>query len=70
MAGKNKTEKPYYAKDGMVWKHPETTHHADGSMSMTIGFPVCEMHEAVGKDAAETVAALMNAGHQADGPAK
>jgi hypothetical protein len=56
---------PYYAKDGKVWKRPIRTKNADGSTSITLGFPVCTMHETVGKEAAETVAALMNAGHVA-----
>lgn len=56
---------PYYAKDGMVWKHPIHTKHADGSTGITIGFPVCEMHDAVGADSAEIVAQLMNAGDAA-----
>lgn len=55
----------YYAKDGMVWKSPVTTHNGDGSMSITIGFPVCKMHEAVGEDAAEAVAELMTRGDAA-----
>lgn len=53
---------PYYAKDGMVWKHPVYTKRDDGTTTITIGFPVCRMHDAVGDDAAETVAQLMNAG--------
>ncbi len=60
------SDKPlYYAKDGMVWKSPVTTHNAHGSMSITIGFPVCKMHEAVGEDAAGSVAELMTRGDAA-----
>lgn len=59
---------PYYAKDGMVWKHPVSTENDDGSCSISLGFPICTMHEAVGAEAAEKVAALMNAGHNAPAP--
>lgn len=54
--------KPYYAKDGVVWKHPVHKKNNDGTTTITVGFPVCEMHDAVGADAAETVAELMNLG--------
>lgn len=52
----------YYAKHGMVWKRPERRRKPDGGTAISLGFPVCKMHEAVGDEAAETVAALMNAG--------
>lgn len=58
-------EPPYYAKDGRVWKRPIHTKQPDGSTNISLGFPVCEMSDAVGDDAADTVAALMNAGHAA-----
>lgn len=64
MAQPEDTQTPYYAKDGMVWKHPIETMKLDGTLSITIGFPVCKMHDAVGEDAAEAVAQLMNIGHQ------
>jgi hypothetical protein len=51
----------YYAKDGVVWKAP-IAHRNVGSTSISIGFPVCKMHDAVGPEAAEAVAALMNLG--------
>jgi hypothetical protein len=54
----------YYAKDGKVWKAPHAT-KTDTGRSISMGFPVCTMHEAVGAEAAETVAALMNAGVKA-----
>lgn len=57
----------YYAKDGVVFKSPVERKRPDGGMNITIGFPVCTMHEAVGDDAAETVAQLMNAGEAALG---
>lgn len=62
-------EGPYEARDGVVWKKPVETDHGDGKMSITIGFPVCLMHDVVGGDdeakqqAAVAVANLMNAGH-------
>ena len=52
---------PYTADGNVVRKKPETTKNADGSSSITIGFPVCVMHEAASGQAA-TVASLMNAG--------
>jgi len=57
------TKAPYYAKNGAVWKKPIETLHPDGGRSISMGFPICTMHEAVGDDAAKDVAALMNAGH-------
>lgn len=51
----------YYVKDGMVWKDSIETKHEGGS-SFTIGFPVAKMHDAVGAEAAETVAKLMSMG--------
>lgn len=51
----------YYAKDGKVWKAPEETERENGKRSFTFGFPVCTMSEYAGAEAAETVAAMMNA---------
>lgn len=64
----------YYAEAGIVWKAPIRTPNADGTTCISIGFPVCTMHEAVGAGTAETVAKLMNAGEavnrgEADGRA-
>jgi hypothetical protein len=67
MTNPSKDGGPYYAKDGMVWKDSIAT-QIDGGTSYTLGFPVCTMHPAVGDDGAETVAALMNAGHNATDP--
>jgi hypothetical protein len=53
---------PYYAKDGAVWKHPVKTDQPGGGMTISLGFPICRMHEAVGADAAEAVSVLMNIG--------
>ena len=64
MAQPHDTKTPYYAKDGMVWKHPLET-KVEGGSRITIGFPVCKMHDAVGDKAAASVAELMNLGHQA-----
>ena len=58
------SETPYYAKDGKVWKRSVETKHAGGS-SFTLGFPVCEMTEIVGADAADSIAGLMNLGDEA-----
>lgn len=51
----------YYAEGGVVWKRPIRT-KTDHGHSITIGFPVCEMHDAAGAAAAVSVAALMNRG--------
>jgi hypothetical protein len=57
------TNGSYYAKGGYVWKSPiKKCDDATGSTSLTIGFRVCKMMDEVGDEAAETVAALMNAG--------
>ena len=55
----------YYAKDGVVWKNSVKNTNPDGSANYTLGFPVCTMPPAVGDDAAEEVARLMNAGEAA-----
>jgi hypothetical protein len=55
---------PYYAKAGSVWKRPVHRKTETGT-SITMGFRVCTMAPDVGHEAAETVAALMNAGDAA-----
>lgn len=55
----------YYARDGVVRKSPIRVEKPEGGAVITIGFPVCTMHPAVGESGAETVAALMNAGEAA-----
>lgn len=49
----------YYAEDGMVWKRPVETENADGTKSISMGFPVCKMHEAAGDAAANVVAQML-----------
>lgn len=61
------TKGPYYASAGKVWKHPIERRNDDGSRTISLGFPVCTMHECVGDESAEAVANLMNAGHLAKG---
>lgn len=56
---------PYYAKDGVVWKAPVETVNEDGTKSISIGFPVCIMHDCVSADGAEAVAELLNLGARA-----
>jgi hypothetical protein len=56
------SEPTYYARDGRVFKSPVSRKHADGSTGITIGFPVCDMHDAAGDEAAPVVAQLMNRG--------
>lgn len=58
----------YYARDGVVRKNPIRIEKPEGGTVITIGFPVCIMHECVGASSAETVAALMNAGEAALDP--
>ena len=56
---------PYYAKDGKVWKAAIRKAGPNGGTSITMGFPVCTMHDvAEGQEA--LVAALMNRGDIAD----
>lgn len=64
MSQPHDTLTPYFAKDGMVWKHPLHRHNDNGTTTISIGFPICKMHEAVGDEAAEQVAELMNLGHK------
>lgn len=63
---KDQREGPYYAQAGMVWKRPVKTKNADGSTTISIGFPVCQMHDCVGPEAAAGVAHLMNVGAKSD----
>jgi hypothetical protein len=65
LGGKGVEAGPYYAKDGLVWKHPIVKENKGGGTTITIGFPICEPHDAVGVEAAETIAALMNLGDAA-----
>ncbi len=53
----------YYARDGMVYKAP-LRRKTETGYAISMGFPVCKMHDAAGDDAAETVAALMNLGQE------
>lgn len=59
---------PYYAKHGMVWKHPiyDRQKSTAGSefTEIKIGFPICTMHKVVGDHAAVVVAELMNRGER------
>jgi len=66
MSAGERQDCPYYAKDGRVWKSPVQRKNDDGSTTISIGFPVCRMDEAVGDGAAETVAYLMNRGADRD----
>jgi hypothetical protein len=59
------SEHPYYAKDGKVWKAAIREPGPNGGTKITMGFPVCVMHDAAeGQEAA--VAGLMNRGDIAD----
>ena len=50
VAGENQR---FYAEDGMVWRAPKETLHPDGSKTISIGYPVCTPHEAIGDQGAE-----------------
>jgi hypothetical protein len=56
------SEPTYYARDGRVFKSPVSRKHADGSTGITLGFPICDMHDAAGDEAAPVLALLMNRG--------
>ncbi len=59
------SEHPYYAKDGKVFKAAVREPGPNGGTKITMGFPVCTMHDAAeGQEAA--VAGLMNRGDIAD----
>lgn len=51
----------YYAEGRMVLRAPIKTDNADGTSSISIGFPVCKMHEAAA-DQAAIMAFLLNQG--------
>lgn len=56
---------PYYAKNGRVWKAAIREAGPNGDTKITMGFPVCVIHDAAeGQEA--SVAALMNRGDIAD----
>jgi len=65
-AAGNDFDGSYYAKHGLVYKRPLRRQKPEGGTAISLGFPVCKMHEAAGDDAAETVAALMNRGEAHD----
>jgi hypothetical protein len=54
----------YYGKNGKVWKSPVKKERVGGGCTISIGFPIAEMHEAVGAEAAKDVAELLNRGEQ------
>ena len=56
---------PYYAKGRGVWKRPILTKNDDGSATISIGFKICKISDDMEYEAANTVAELMNLGHQA-----
>lgn len=48
----------YYAKGDVVWKSPTSTDRPNGGRSISLGFPVCQMHESCSDQAAVVAAAL------------
>lgn len=65
-ADSTETPGPYYANTDRVLKKPIHTNHNDGSTSITVGFPICIMHDAVGTEGGAIVAELMNRGDHFD----
>lgn len=61
------TEPLYYSKDGVVWKRPIEHIAEDGSVSATMGFPICTIHEIIGApdSAAQQIADALNAAESA-----
>jgi len=61
----------YYVSESeplVVRKRPVTQKNPDGSQTISIGFPVCTAHEAVGPEGAKVIAAMLNlAGGKNDG---
>lgn len=49
----------FYAEDGMVWRSPRSTKTPTGER-ISLGFPVCTPHEALGPKGAETLANTLN----------
>lgn len=54
----------YYVKHRRVFKRP-ITRCGEKSTFITIGFPVCDAHDAVGEEGAKAIAELMNRGDMA-----
>ncbi len=49
----------FYAKGRTVWKSPTYQKTPTGN-AVSIGFPICELHDAASDDAAEAIAAGLN----------
>lgn len=49
----------FYAEDGIVWRAPKATKTPTGT-NISIGFPVCTPHEALGDNGAKVLASILN----------
>lgn len=49
----------FYAEDGIVWRAPKSTKTPTGT-SISLGFPVCTPHEALGGNGAQVLAGILN----------
>lgn len=59
----DRDEPLYYAEDGKVWKRPVEKTIGNGQRAVTLGFPICTMHEACeGQEAG--LAELLNRAEQ------
>ena len=56
----------YLAKGLTIHKAPVSTRNEDGSINISLGFPVCVVTEYVGEEQASTVAELLCLGERAD----
>lgn len=57
----------FYVKGFEVWKQPiQRKHETGGGFTVTIGFPVCTVHEAVGLQGALAIAAALNLAEHGD----
>lgn len=49
----------FYAEDGVVWRAPKATKTPAGT-NISLGFPVCTPHEALGDSGAKVLASILN----------
>lgn len=59
-------EPAYKAEGAIIFKASVHTKNADGSTSISVGFPVCEVTDWIGEDQATTVAELLCRGERYD----
>ncbi len=54
---------PFYARNDEVWAKSVEKKNPDGTISLTMSFPVCKVYPQAGNSGAEITAELMNVGH-------